>query len=169
LFCSHRFHRNKQDVPAVLFWYSTIYVQRFLFALINFFSTLIKTKKSSISRLFFRRIWSITCLMCENFAFFYYIIILIHWWARSFFSRWPFTCQISISKRLFSTRHMWCIIIVINESIVMIDEYFFFQMDKVIIESSLVNSLSKCPLCNELIHSATVINECLHRCKSSLY
>ncbi|CAF1361477.1 unnamed protein product [Adineta steineri] len=39
-------------------------------------------------------------------------------------------------------------------------------MDKIIIESSLVNSLFKCPLCNELIHSATVINECLHRfCK----
>ncbi|CAF1413121.1 unnamed protein product [Adineta steineri] len=39
-------------------------------------------------------------------------------------------------------------------------------MDKIIIESSLVNSLFKCPLCNELIYSATVINECLHRfCK----
>ncbi|CAF1290128.1 unnamed protein product [Rotaria sordida] len=39
-------------------------------------------------------------------------------------------------------------------------------MDKIIIESSFVNSLFKCSLCNELIHLATVINECFHRfCK----
>ncbi|CAF1526261.1 unnamed protein product [Rotaria sp. Silwood1] len=39
-------------------------------------------------------------------------------------------------------------------------------MDKIIIESSFVNSLFKCTLCNELIHLATIINECFHRfCK----
>ncbi|CAF1270792.1 unnamed protein product [Adineta steineri] len=39
-------------------------------------------------------------------------------------------------------------------------------MDKVAVESPLVNSLFKCPLCYGLIRSPTVINECLHRfCK----
>ncbi|UJR36655.1 hypothetical protein I4U23_029372 [Adineta vaga] len=39
-------------------------------------------------------------------------------------------------------------------------------MDKIAVESPLVNSLFKCPLCHGLIRSPTVINECLHRfCK----
>ncbi len=38
-------------------------------------------------------------------------------------------------------------------------------MNKVAVESPLVDSLFKCPLCHGLIRSPTVINECLHRCK----
>ncbi|UJR09479.1 hypothetical protein I4U23_013717 [Adineta vaga] len=39
-------------------------------------------------------------------------------------------------------------------------------MDKVIIETSLLDSLFTCLLCNKLLHSPTVINECFHRfCK----
>jgi len=40
-------------------------------------------------------------------------------------------------------------------------------MNKVAVESPLVDSLFKCPLCHGLIRSPTVINECLHRCKFS--
>ena len=40
-----------------------------------------------------------------------------------------------------------------------------FQMEKVIIESSVLKSLFKCPLCNEFIHLPTIVNECFHRCK----
>lgn len=45
------------------------------------------------------------------------------------------------------------------------NENFTFQMGKIVVESPLVHSLFKCSLCNGLIRSATVINECLHRCK----
>ncbi len=39
-------------------------------------------------------------------------------------------------------------------------------MGKVVVESPLVTSLFTCTLCHGLIRSPTVINECLHRCKS---